>query len=47
MELCHPADLICEKKEVAQKMTEDLETSAGCPVDLEEAGKAGIGRGNR
>lgn len=38
-ELCHPADLICEKKEVAQKMTEDLETSAGCPVDLEEAEK--------
>lgn len=38
-ELCHPADLICEKKEVAQKMTENLEESAGCPVDLEEAEK--------
>ena len=38
-ELCHPADLICEKKEVARKMTENLEGSAGCPVDLEEAEK--------
>ncbi len=38
-ELCHPADLICEKKEVARKMTENLEESAGCPVDLEEAEK--------
>lgn len=36
-ELCHPADLICEKKEVAQKMTENLEGTAGCPMDLEEA----------
>ena len=36
-ELCHPADLICEKKEVAQKMTENLEETAGCPIDLEEA----------
>ena len=36
-ELCHPADLICEKKEVAQKMTENLEEAAGCPMDLEEA----------
>ena len=36
-ELCHPADLICEKKEVAQKMTENLEETAGCPMDLEEA----------
>ena len=36
-ELCHPADLICEKKEVARKMTENLEGPAGCPMDLEEA----------
>lgn len=37
-ELCHPAHLICENEEVAQKMTENLE-EAGCPVDLEEAEK--------
>ena len=36
-ELCHPADLICEKKEVARKMTENLEGTAGCPIDLEAA----------
>ena len=35
-ELCHPASLICESPEVAQKMTENIE-AAGCPVDLEEA----------
>ncbi|WP_353853101.1 DEAD/DEAH box helicase [Dehalobacter restrictus] len=35
-ELCHPAHLICESEEVAQKMTENIE-EAGCPVDLEEA----------
>lgn len=35
-ELCHPAHLICESDEVAQKMTENLE-QVGCPVDLEEA----------
>ncbi len=38
-ELCHPADLICEKKEVAQKMTENLEQAAGTLMDLEEAEK--------
>ncbi len=38
-ELCHPADLICTNKEVAQKMTENLEETAGCPVDIEEAEK--------
>lgn len=37
-ELCHPAHLICENEEVAQKMTENIET-AGCPVDIEEAEK--------
>lgn len=36
-ELCHPASLICESEEVAKKMTENLEKTAGCPVDLEEA----------
>lgn len=39
-ELCHPANLICDNEEVAQKMTENLEESAGCPVDIEEAEKA-------
>nr|DAM73546.1 MAG TPA: Chromatin remodeling complex ATPase [Caudoviricetes sp.] len=38
-ELCHPASLICESEEVAQKMTENLEKAAGCPVDIEEAEK--------
>lgn len=35
-ELCHPAHLICESPEVAQKMTENIE-EAGAPIDLEEA----------
>lgn len=35
-ELCHPANLICENEEVAQKMTENIE-AAGVPVDIEEA----------
>ena len=38
-ELCHPASLICDSEEVAQKMTENLEEAAGMPVDLEEAEK--------
>lgn len=38
-ELCHPASLICENEEVARKMTENMEKSAGCPVDIEEAEK--------
>ena len=37
-ELCHPASLICENEEVAQKMTENIEV-AGCPVDIEAAEK--------
>lgn len=37
-ELCHPASLICENEEVAQKMTENIEND-GMPVDLEEAEK--------
>ncbi len=36
-ELCHPAHLICESEEVAQKMTENLEKDAGCPLDIVEA----------
>lgn len=36
-ELCHPAALICESPEVSQKMTENLEEKAGCPVDIMEA----------
>lgn len=36
-ELCHPAALICENEEVAKRMTENLETSAGCAIDIEEA----------
>lgn len=38
-ELCHPASLICENEEVAQKMTKNLEKEAGMPVDIEEAEK--------
>lgn len=38
-ELCHPADLICTKKEVAQKMTENMEKATGYPMDIEEAEK--------
>ena len=38
-ELCHPAALICENAEVAQKMTENI-AEAGCPVDIEEAAQA-------
>lgn len=37
-ELCHPAHLICESPEVAQKMTENID-AAGCPMDIEEAEK--------
>lgn len=35
-ELCHPAHLICENDEVAERMTKNLEES-GMLVDLEEA----------
>ena len=38
-ELCHPASLICENEEVAQKMTENLEQETGIVVDIEEAEK--------
>ena len=39
-ELCHPASLICENAEVAQKMTENLEKEAGFAIDIEEAEKS-------
>ncbi len=35
-ELCHPAHLICENEEVAQKMTENI-AEAGMAVDIEQA----------
>lgn len=36
-ELCRPAHLICENKEVAQKMTENMADNAGFEIDIEEA----------
>lgn len=36
-ELCHPAHLICEDKEVADKLTENLEKDPGTGMDLQEA----------
>lgn len=36
-ELCHPADLVCTDREVAQKMTDNMEETCGCPIDIEEA----------
>lgn len=36
-ELCRPANLICASDDVARKMTENLENSAGCPEDIEAA----------
>lgn len=38
-ELCHPAALICEDEEVAQKMTENMGANPGEAVDIEEAEK--------
>ena len=35
-ELCRPADLICENRAVAERMTENL-AAAGVPVDIEAA----------
>lgn len=35
-ELCHPAHLICENEEVAQKMTENI-AAAGAAIDIEQA----------
>lgn len=36
-ELCRPAHLICDNKEIADRMTEDLAENAGCETDIEEA----------
>mgnify|MGYP002856663888 CR=1 FL=1 len=36
-ELCRPAHLICESKEVAQRMTEDMAENAGVQMELEAA----------
>lgn len=36
LDLCHPADLVCEDREVAQKMTEEV-NDKGAAVDLLEA----------
>lgn len=38
-ELCHPASLICEDEEIAQKMTKNMEANPGEAVDIEEAEK--------
>lgn len=38
-ELCHPASLICEDEDVAQRMTKDMEAAAGEAQDIEEAEK--------
>lgn len=38
-ELCHPAHLICESPEAAQKMTENMAKQTGCEMDIEEAEK--------
>lgn len=35
-ELCRPADLVCQSREVAQQMTENLAAS-GCPEELDAA----------
>ena len=35
-ELCRPAEIICENREVSRKMTENL-AQAGCPEDIEQA----------
>ena len=36
LDLCHPADLVCEDREVAQKMTEEV-NDKGAAIDLLEA----------
>ena len=36
-DLCRPAHLICDRPEVAEKMTENLEKAAGMACDIEEA----------
>lgn len=36
-ELCHPAVLICDNPEIAQRMTQNMEDDAGTAFDIEEA----------
>lgn len=36
-DLCHPASLICEDPEIAQKMTENMAKDPGIAVDIEDA----------
>lgn len=36
-DLCHPASLICEDDEIAQRMTENLANDPGMAVDIEDA----------
>ena len=36
-DLCHPASLICEDPEIAQRMTQNLAEKAGEAVDIEDA----------
>ena len=36
-DLCHPASLICEDQEIAQKMTENMAKDPGMAVDIESA----------
>jgi superfamily II DNA or RNA helicase len=38
-ELCHPAHLVCESPDVAQKMTDILADSPACPQDIEAVEK--------
>lgn len=38
-DLCHPASLICEDPEVAQRMTDNMANDAGMAVDIEAAEK--------
>jgi superfamily II DNA or RNA helicase len=39
LDLCHPASLICEDPEIAQKMTENLAEAPGVALDIETAEK--------
>ena len=39
LDLCHPASLICEDSEIAQKMTENMAEAPGVALDIEAAEK--------
>lgn len=39
LDLCHPASLICEDPEIAQKMTENMAEAPGVALDIEAAEK--------